>query len=212
MNQSSPFSNIGQPASQNEARFRHTTYTIRRKLMKLVGGAFYVDDPSGQVVLYANQKGFKLKEDIRLYTGEDMTQELITIQARSILDFGATYDVVDAPTGQKLGALRRKGLKSAFLKDEWLILDAQDREIGTISEESMALALIRRFIDYATLFLPQKYNGEIGGKPVLHFKQSKNPLWIKIMVDFSMDTSNALDRRLGLATAVLFSAMEGKQH
>src|SRR5688500_7427304 len=113
-NQNSPWQPIGQVASQSAERFRHTNYTIRRKLMKLVGGAYYVDDPSGQVVLYANQKGFKLKEDIRLYTGEDMTQELVTIKARSVIDFGATYDVVDAPTGQKLGALRRKGLKSAF--------------------------------------------------------------------------------------------------
>src|SRR5436309_3101970 len=126
MNQNSPFQPIGQIGGAGSDRFRHTNYTIRRKLMKLVGGAFYVDDPSGQTVLYANQKGFKLKEDIRLYTGEDMTQELVTIKARSVLDFGATYDVVDAPTGQKLGALRRSGLKSTFVKDEWKILDPQD--------------------------------------------------------------------------------------
>jgi uncharacterized protein YxjI len=89
-------------------RFTHRSYLVRRKLIKLVGAAFYVDDPSGHVVMYANQKGFKLKEDIRLYTGEDMTKELITIRARSILDISATYDVTDATTGEKLGALRRK--------------------------------------------------------------------------------------------------------
>ena len=206
----------GQPvarmAATEDSRFRYPTYTIRRKFMKLIGGAFYVDDPSGAVVLYANQKGFKLKEDIRLYTGEDMAQELLTIKARSILDLSATYDVWDAPTNQKIGALRRGGLKSTFIKDEWKILDAQDREIGIIQEDSLALALIRRFIEYATLFLPQKYHGEIGGAPVLEFKQSKNPLWIKIAADFSMDTSNILDRRLGIAAAILFSAIEGKQH
>lgn len=203
---------VGRMASAEDSRFRYPTYTIRRKVMKLVGGAFYVDEPSGATVLYANQKGFKLKEDIRLYTGEDMTRELITIQARSVLDFGATYDVWDAPTGQKLGALRRAGLKSTFLKDEWKILDAQDREIGKIQEESLALALIRRFIDYATLFLPQKYSGDINGRPVLQFKQSKNPFWIKISADFTMDNDNLLDRRLGIAAAILFSAIEGKQH
>ncbi len=212
MNQSSPFEPIGRISTPVTSAFGHTNYTIRRKLMKLVGGAYFVDDANGATVLYANQKGFKLKEDIRLYTGEDMTVEVLVIQARSILDFGATYDVTEAGSGQKLGALRRKGLKATFLKDEWSILDAQDREIGTISEDSLALALLRRFIEYTAMFLPQQYHGDIGGRPVLHFKQSKNPFWIKIAVDFSMDTANLLDRRLGIAAAVLFSAVEGKQN
>ncbi len=166
---------------------------------------------AGSVVLFASQKAFKLKEDIRLYTGEDKTQEVLTIKARSILDLGATYDVWDTPTGQKLGALRRSGLKSMF-KDEWKILDAQDREIGIIEEESMALALIRRFIDFATIFLPQQYNGQIGGRPVLHFKQSKNPFLMKIEADFSMDTSNLLDRRLGIAAAFYYARLKANKH
>lgn len=211
MNQNSPFEPIGRISTPLTSAFGHTHYTIRRKLMKLVGGAYYVDDPSGAVVLYANQKGFKLKEDIRLYTGEDMTQEVLLIQARGIIDLGATYDVTDSASGQKLGALRRKGLKATFFRDEWAILDAQDREIGTLKEDNIPLALIRRFIEITAMFLPQQYHGEIGGRPVLHFKQSKNPFWIKILADFSMDTTNQLDRRLGLAAAVLFSAVEGKQ-
>lgn len=43
------------------AFYKHTNYLVRRKVLKLIGASFYVDDPSGQVVLYANQKGFKLK-------------------------------------------------------------------------------------------------------------------------------------------------------
>jgi uncharacterized protein YxjI len=191
-------------------RFRHTNYLVRRKFLKLLGAAFYVDDPNGQVLLYANQKAFKLKEDIRLYTGEDMTTEVLVIKARNILDISATYDVTDAATGQKIGAMRRKGLKS-MLKDEWLFLDTQDREIGTLQEESMALALIRRFVEYATFFLPQTYSGEIGGRPVCTFKQTRNPFLMKILVDFSADASGVLDRRLGLAAAILLCAIEGKQ-
>ena len=186
MQQNSPFQPIGQMSSPGSDRFRFPNYTIRRKVLRLIGASFFVDDPNGQVVLYANQKGLVLKDDLRLYTGEDMTQELVSIKARNVFDFGATFDVWDAPTGQKLGALRRKGLKSSFVKDEWIILDAQDREIGKIQEESLALALLRRFIEYATFFLPQTYNGEIGGRPVLTFRQSKNPLWIKITADFTI--------------------------
>ncbi|HEY0075051.1 MAG TPA: hypothetical protein VGB77_13180 [Abditibacteriaceae bacterium] len=197
------------PAEDN--RFRYPNYLVRRQFMKLLGAAFFVEAPSGATVLYANQKAFKLKEDIRLYTGEDKTQEVLTIRARSVLDLGATYDVWDAATGQKIGALRRSGLKS-MLKDEWKILDAQDREVGIIEEENMVLALIRRFIDFATFFLPQEYHGKIGNRDVLHFKQRKNPFLMKIEIDFSMDNDGILDRRLGIAAAILMCAIEGKQH
>lgn len=219
----SPFQELknaaGQPATQPVARmapaednrFRYSNYLVRRQFLKLVGAAFFVDDPSGATVLYANQKAFKLKEDIRLYTGEDKTREVLTIKARSILDLGATYDVWDAATGQKIGALRRSGLKS-MLKDEWKIMDVQDHEVGIIEEENMVLALVRRFIDYATFFLPQEYHGKIGNRDVLHFKQRKNPFLMKIEVDFSMDNDGILDRRLGIAAAILMCAVEGKQH
>ena len=213
----SPFGTLQESAARSSAqntsseRFRHSTYLVRRKLLKLVGAAFYVDDPAGNVVLYANQKGFKLKEDIRLYTGEDMQVELLTIKARNWLDISAVYDVHDATNGEKVGALKRKGVKS-MIQDEWVLLDVQEREIGTIKEESLVLALIRRFIDLASFFLPQKYNATIGDREVATFKQSKNPFLIKIEVDFSSDSSNLLDRRLGLAAAIMISAIEGKQH
>ena len=87
----------------------------------------------GQLVLYSEQKAFKLREDIRLYSDETKAEELITISARSIIDFSAAYDVVDATTGERVGALRRKGL-SSILRDEWLILDVDEIELGRINE------------------------------------------------------------------------------
>jgi len=189
------------------ASFGHTKYLVRRKILKLFGGAFHVYDPEGRVVLYADMKAFKLKEDIRLYTGEDMRTEVLTIKARQVIDFGATYDVYDPATGAKVGALRRKGLKS-ILRDEWIFMDETDREIGSIKEDSLALALVRRLL---TNLVPQKYCGEIRGRQVCTFKQNFNPFVLKITLDFSQDTNKALDRRLGLASAVLLCAIEGRQ-
>lgn len=193
------------------AFYKHTNYLVRRKLLKLIGASFYVDDPNGNVVMYANQKGFKLKEDIRLYTGEDMTTEILRIGARSWLDFSSIYDVTDATNGEKVGAMRRKGLQS-MVQDEWEILDVQDRVMGTIKEESLPLALIRRFIEFAAFLLPQKYDIQIGGRHIGQLTQSKNPLLIKLACDFSPDQNGVFDRRLSLAAAVLLCAIEGKQH
>jgi uncharacterized protein YxjI len=188
-------------------RFGQSRYMIRRKFFKLFGGAFHIYDPAGNVVFYSKMKAFKLKEDLRVYTGEDMGEEVLTIKARNILDFGATYDVTDPATGERVGALRRKGFKS-ILRDEWLILDVDDQEVGHIQEDSLLLALVRRFL---TNLVPQTFKGTLGGAPVLSFRQHFNPFIQKIDLDFSEDTAGRLDRRLGIAAAVLLCAIEGRQ-
>lgn len=196
------------PSSELAAgRFAQSRYVIRRKFFKIFGNAFHIYDEAGQVVFYSKMKAFKLKEDLRVFTGEDMGEEVLTIKARNILDISATYDVTDAATGRKLGALRRKGLKS-ILRDEWLILDANDAEVGLIQEDSLMLAMVRRFLSN---LVPQTFTAQVGNEPVFSFRQHFNPFIQRISLDFSMDRSGRLDRRLGIATAVLLCAIEGRQ-
>jgi len=192
-------------------RFTHAQYLVRKKVLKIFGAAFHVYDTAGNVVLYSKQKAFKLKEDIRLYTSEDMTVELLTIQARQVIDFGASYDVYDTPAQKKIGAFRRMGLKS-LIRDEWVIMDAYDREVGRILEDSTTLAVIRRFIEAAAMFLPQKFHAELAaGGVVANFQQNYNPFVRKLTVDFSADTAGRFDRRMGLAAGILLAAIEGRQ-
>lgn len=188
-------------------RFAPPTFLIRRKVFKLAGGAFHIFDPHGQLVMYSHMKAFKLKEDIRLYTGEDKQHELLAIHARQVLDISATYDVTDSSTGEKVGALRRKGVRS-LLRDEWLLLDSFDREIGLVREDSMGKALLRRFL---TNLVPQSFDAVMNGQTVATFRQNFNPFVLKLTVDFSTDHGRLLDRRLGLAAALLLCAIEGRQ-
>ncbi|MCU0293219.1 MAG: hypothetical protein MUF10_14705 [Thermoanaerobaculaceae bacterium] len=188
-------------------RFAYSTYLIRRKVFKLAGGAFHIFDPQGQLLMYSHMKAFKLKEDIRLFTGEDMREELLAIHARTVLDISATYDVTDSTTGQAVGALRRKGMRS-LLRDEWLLLDTTDREVGLIREDSLGKALLRRFL---TNLVPQSFEAEMAGHKVATFRQNFNPFVLKLTVDFTPDQTRALDRRLGLAAAILLCAIEGRQ-
>ncbi|ASA20293.1 hypothetical protein [Paenibacillus donghaensis] len=185
---------------------KDTQYTIRKKVISIVGAKLHIYDSSEQLVMFCQMKAFKLKEDIALYTDESMSHELLRIKARSMIDFSATYDVHDSSTGEHIGALRRKGLKS-IVQDEWLLLDGNDMEIGSIKEPSMMMALLRRFIT----LIPQQYNVEIGGSHVSTFKQNFNPFVTKIMADFSEDSRGQLDRRLGLAAGILLCSVEGKQ-
>jgi len=188
-------------------RFNYKKYLIRKKIVTLAGAKFHVYNAEGQIVFFSKMKAFKLKEDIRLYAGEDMQEELLTIHARSIIDFSATYDVLDTKTGVLIGSLKRKGMKS-LMKDEWIIQDEGGSEIGLIKEDRLLLALVRRMV---TNLIPQKYHIEMNGINVSSFEQNFNPFVVKLNLDFSADMNNMLDKRLGLAAGILLCAIDGKQ-
>ncbi len=187
--------------------FQHTEYVVRRKVFQLFGASFYIYDPSGNVAFYSRQKAFRLKEDIRLYTGQDMQKEILVLKARSVIDFSATYDVHDATLGTRVGSLRRRGIKS-LLRDTWEFYDSKDEYLGQIVEDTLLAALVRRFL---INLIPQSYTGTIGEQVVCRFKQNFNPFIQKVKLDFSPDTRGLLDRRLGIAAAVLLCALEGRQ-
>ena len=200
---------LNEPADQAVAQYGDN-FVLRRKLFKIFGQSFHVYDTDDQVCFFAKLKAFKLKEDIRIYADTSQQKELLRIQARSIIDFGTTYDIVDSSQDLKLGALRRKGLKSLF-RDSWIILDTNDEEIGTLKEDGGALALLRRFGNLGNLLMPQTFNAEVNGQQVASFRQRRNPFIAKLDLDFSMDYQQLLDRRMGIAAALLIGAIEGQQ-
>ena len=186
-------------------RFQQPAYQVRKKVLKIFGGSFDVYGPDGSLVLFASQKAFKLKEDIRLYGDKGKTEELLVIKARNIIDFSAAYDVEDPRTGQKLGAFKRKGW-SSILRDQWVVMDASDQEIGHIKEDSAMMAMLRRFIS----LIPQNYHCVVNGAEACTYRQNFNPFVYKLNIDFP-DVSSGFDKRMALAGAVLLSAIEGKQ-
>jgi uncharacterized protein YxjI len=192
-------------------RFAHPSYTIRKKFFKIFGESFFVLGPDEQLVLYTKLKAFKLREDIRLYDSEAMKRELLVIKARSVLDFGATYDVVDPVVSERVGVLRRKGLKSTFLRDEWIVMDDQEQPIGLIQEDSTLKAVGRRLLGDWGFIFPQRYHVTIGDRQVMHARQRFNPIVQRIHLEFDPAGEGLLDRRLGLAAGVLLSAIEGRQ-
>ena len=188
--------------------FEMDRYIARRKVFKILGGAFTIHDPDHlDVVAYVRQKAFKLKEDITVFTDDGMDEELLFIRARHMIDFAASYDVLLPGSEVRLGTLRRKGFTS-FLRDHWEILDESDRPIGSILEDSAGMALLRRFLSN---LIPQKFHVEVGHRSVGTIQQFFNPFVLKYEVDFSEDTEGAVDRRVALAAVVLLLAIEGRQ-
>jgi uncharacterized protein YxjI len=188
------------------ANLEGNVFSLRKKFFKLFGGAFTITNEAGEVVLFADQKAFKMKEAIHVFTNEEKTEEVFQIKARSIIDFGATYDVMDL-SGNIIGSLKRKGLKS-ILRDEWLVLDSAGNEIGLVTEDNAVIAMIRRTI---LPIVPQKYDLMMGEKRVCNLDQNFNPFIYKLLIDFSENTENKLEKRVGFAAAILLAAIEGKQ-
>jgi hypothetical protein len=188
------------------AVFAGKTFLIRQKVLAL-GKKFVIEDASGAAIAFCKQKVLAWKEDVRLYTDESMTTELMTIKARSVLDFSVAFDVVDSSTGEKVGGLKRKGWKS-ILKDEWILMDVMDQEIGRIKEDSLLLATLRRF---ATNLIPQKYVFVFGTHEIGSAKQNFNFFAPKLTLDFGADLNGLLDPRLGVAAGLLLIAVEGRQ-
>lgn len=182
-------------------------FLLKRQVFALTG-KFRIYNPQGQLVMFSQQKMFRLKEDIRVYSDELKTRELLYIQARQILDFSAAYDVIDSQSGMKVGVLRRKGLRS-IVQDEWHVLDASDQQIGVLREDSMAQALLRRLL--LGSLLPQNYDLLFGDTRVADLRQRFNLFRYELDIDCSMDTSRHLDRRLAIAAGILLATVEGKQ-
>jgi len=183
-----------------------TTYVARRNFFNFMGITCRILDKAGGLLFFIKMKAFKLKEDITIFSDEARTNAVINIKARQIMDFSACYDVTDVATGASLGACRRKGMKS-ILKDEWEILDADDALLGHAKEDSMLLALIRRFFSN---LIPQTFIIDAMGDQIGKLKGTWNPLIVKYDVDFS-GNNGQIDPRLLLGMTVLLMTIEGKQ-
>ena len=179
-------------------------YVAKKKLFTFLGAAFRLFTSDGELAFFIKQKAFKLKEQITVYKDEGQTDAMLTIKARKVLDVSATYDVTDAKSGEQVGALQRKGLKSIFM-DEWSILDNAGEVIGSIKEASALMAMLSRLVK----LIPQTYTISIGETAVGTIKQRFNPFILSYDVDFGSD--GKLDPRTGVAAVVLLLAIEGRQ-
>ena len=68
--------------------FQFPRYVLKRQVLALTG-KFRFYDPLGNLVMFSEQKMFRLREDIRVYSDERKSQEVLSIKARQIIESGA---------------------------------------------------------------------------------------------------------------------------
>ncbi|MFW6064752.1 MAG: hypothetical protein ACOC8Y_04165, partial [Candidatus Natronoplasma sp.] len=98
------------------------------------------------------------------------------------------------------------GFKS-LAKDEWILMDPQQREIGRVKEDSVIKALLRRTI---LKFLPYNYKISFRGNQVGTFKEKFTLLRDIYKLNISKDPNFQLDRRMLLSISICLDAIEGE--
>jgi hypothetical protein len=206
---------------------QHDRLEFRRKFWKLFGASITVADADSDAGIgYIEMKAWTLREDIRLYSDETKQHELLRIHARNIVDFAATYDVYEGSSDKVLYSLRRKGLKSTFIRDHWEITDGTDTQIAEVNETSSGLALLRRYVGFipfvgfvaelALMVSPVTYsiNTFVGGASTgtgAHLVHRKNPFIVKMGLDMS-GSETPIDHRMGVAVAALLSVIDANKN
>ena len=200
---------------------QHDHFILRQKFRWVVNEyEFSLPSPGseapGQLFAFVRQKPYKFKEDIRFYTDATQSAELLRIKARQRFDPRAKYDVV-AADGSPIGVIQKVFGKS-LLRSTYMLYGPDGAELATVTERSMAVALIRRlvgFIPYIENFanwLPIPYDFVfLRGDVVLG--SHRRQLW-KLMdvytIDMSGDPGRTIDRRLLLAIAVGMDALQAR--
>ena len=93
-----------------------------------------------------------------------------------------------------------------MFRDKWEMLDCYGNVIGELSEDSMLLAFVRRFL---CKLIPQKYYLERNGEKQVSYSQHFNPFVFKL--DVKLSDQCQIPPYLILAGGVLLSAIEGRQ-
>ena len=200
---------------------QHDQFMLRQKFRFVVNEyEFSLPGPGsetpGQPFAFVRQKPFKFKEDIRFYADGSQSVELMRIKARQRFDPAAKYDVT-AADGTTVGYIQKVFGKS-LLRSTYKLYDSTEREVAEVTEQSLAVALIRRivgFIPYIENFanwLPIPYNfvflrdgAQLGTHRRVLFK-----LVDTYTIDMSGDPQRSIDRRLVLALAVGMDALQAR--
>ena len=185
------------------AEYRQS-FVATQSWFSFLGPTFRIYGDDGELQFFVKQKAFKLREEIRVFRDEAKRDQRLTIKARTISDFSGTYDILDATTGEVLGAARRRGVVSLF-RDEWQLLDTSDQVVGKVEETGGVLLLLRKFIK----LIPKGYRISLENQRVGQVDQVFNPFRLRFRCQI---TSSALDPRLGVGLVLLLLAIEGRRN
>jgi uncharacterized protein YxjI len=196
---------------------QHDQFVLRQKWTLVINRYFFsLPGEEDHPFCFVEQKRFKFKEDIRFFTSETKSVELMRIKARQVFDPSATYDVTVA-AGERIGQIQKVFGKS-LLRSTYRIYDANAREMATAEERSLPVAIFRRLTQFIPFigdfadWLPIPYDFVFKrGEQILGHSRRRLFKFADIYeIDLEGDPQRTLDRRLVLALSVGMDALQAR--
>ncbi len=180
--------------------FSFASYTVNRPWPTFLGRNFEVRDPSGQLCMFVQHKLFTFKDEWNIFTDASMRQSLVRVKAREAIAVNLTTDVFDANTGQVVGTVRSKGLKS-IVRDTWEVLDpASGAVVGELVEDSNGM--VRRMLPsfFGMPIIPGQWHLALHGQPVMQIEETRKFFGKSFSVRL---VPGAVDPRFAIGCALL---------
>ena len=115
--------------------------TIFTNMYRIFGAG--PEGAKASLIAFAQQKRLAFKEKVTFYGDEQKTSTAFTFRAEKVFDVHGRYFVEDE-NGQLVGMFR-KVFGSSLLVSTWRLMDKDGNELFEIKENSVPLALLRRF-------------------------------------------------------------------
>jgi uncharacterized protein YxjI len=192
----------------------HDRFVLRQRIRLVINQYEFSLADGEPPFCFVEQARFKFKEDIRFFTDDSKSTELMRIKARQRFDPRATYDIT-APDGGKIGEIR-KVFGQSLIRSTYEI--STPTGLIVARERNLAVALFRRLVglvpyvgDFAD-WLPIPYHFDfLRDGAQIGFHQRRIGSFRDVYdIDVSGDPERTVDRRLILAAAVGMDALQAR--
>lgn len=179
--------------------FNDSEYTVKQNLVR---NKYTVSDSSGNVVLKAKQKMFRMKEEFPFTDPEGNV--IFRIKAKKMLDIAGDYAIIDEESGDTVAILEKK---FTLLKHVWRIRKPDSDEVIAKIESGSAFIELLRSISEIMSLLPHSYTIEDAESEQIGSIEGKFSL--KDTYRVSINDPEQPYREAIIAAAVTIDALEG---
>jgi hypothetical protein len=183
------------------ALFQQDTFNARQTRFSLTPRLYFYDQ-DGKTLAFVRNLSFHWNKELRVFSDPTLSFELLTITPTKTENSETTFSVFDPVNNEPVGKVSVPRV-SGMQRQEWSLFDLREQHIGQLQENSVMLAVMRRYLSAA---FPQTY--EFYGENCLFGTASlRNGIFSPEMeIDLRSDREKRLDRRLVVAALVLVLA------
>ena len=191
-----------------------------QQVFRPIGNEYRISVPApgskdeGEPLLFVKQKKMSLKEDIRFRLDPERDDHLFMIKSKTVFEFAGRHDVLD-DAGIVIGTLEKSFAKS-LLRSHWVVRDAAGQELFSAEEQSLVIALVRRFAGYVPVagsllleYIPFNFTFARGGAEAGRYSRVIGSFRDKYVLEPG-EALEGVDRRLVLAFAVALDALQDR--